>query len=201
MNENSNYLNSLILPHLHDASLIQWLSPREDDNYAEYRDAGFLEIIGQTQLVDELKLYWPARGPQWDALGLAGDTILLVEAKAHIPEMLSDGCKAGDASLAIIKEAFASTIAEANMKTSIEWTGPFYQYANRLAHLYFFKKRGVKVKLVLCCFTGDDKMNGGASEEEWKGALKIADHLIGLRDRNPLAQDVIHIFPHVNKLG
>lgn len=201
VNAKTDYLNSFILPHLNGAYAIRWFSPLQSDDYAEYRDAAFLDRIGQAQFGDDLKRYWPARGPQWDALALAGDEVLLVEAKAHIPEMLSDGCKAGDASLAIIKEAFASTISEANMKVGIEWTGPLYQYANRLAHLYFFKKRGVKAKLVLCCFVGDDEMNGGASEAEWKGALKIADHLIGLRDRNPLTRDVIHIFPRVDQLN
>lgn len=200
INRHKAYFDSLVAPHIARDAAITWLSPIQQDGFAEYRDAAFLKLIGQEALTEKLKAYWPARGPQWDALGLAGETILLVEAKAHIPEMMSDGCKASDPSLAIIRDAFSSTMVETNTKAGIDWTGPLYQYANRLAHLHFFKKNGVKAKLVLCCFVGDNQMNGGASEAEWRGALKIADHLIGLRERHPLAADVIHIFPYVDKL-
>jgi hypothetical protein len=63
---------------------LKWLSPLRADNWAEYRDTQFLSKIEQAHLSEELKAFWPRRGPQWD--GLATDEsgrIFLIEAKAH----------------------------------------------------------------------------------------------------------------------
>ncbi|WP_310601093.1 hypothetical protein [Desulfobulbus sp.] len=49
-----------------------WLSPFFEDGYAEYRDADFLNRIGQGHLASALKGFWPQRGPQWDALASDG---------------------------------------------------------------------------------------------------------------------------------
>ena len=39
-----------------------------------------------------LPKFWPARGPQWDALGCAQfGEVILVEAKAHVSEIMSSG--------------------------------------------------------------------------------------------------------------
>jgi hypothetical protein len=54
-----------------DYRTINWLSPQKDDNYAEYRDEDFLEILGLKQFKKKLHGFWPKRGPQWDALGRA----------------------------------------------------------------------------------------------------------------------------------
>jgi hypothetical protein len=79
---------------------IDWRSPRSDDEHAEYRDARFLETLGLGGLKDDLAAFWPARGPQWDALGVApGGKVILVEAKAHAGEMASD-CAAGECTAA-----------------------------------------------------------------------------------------------------
>jgi len=43
---------------------IRWVSPLAEDEFAEYRDAAFLEQIGQAGLRDSLKQFWPALGPQ-----------------------------------------------------------------------------------------------------------------------------------------
>ena len=46
---------------------IEWLSPRKDDNYSEYRDKAFLDVLGIKLSKVRLKDFWPKRGPQWDA--------------------------------------------------------------------------------------------------------------------------------------
>lgn len=83
-------LNQPILLRTGSAGPIMWLSPLASDQFAEYRDDSFLERIGKADLEPALKKFWPARGPQWDALGKTskGD-ILLAEAKAHVAEMCS----------------------------------------------------------------------------------------------------------------
>jgi hypothetical protein len=48
---------------------ISWLSPRADDDHAEYRDDAFLKRLGLELERSPLSAFWPQQGPQWDALG------------------------------------------------------------------------------------------------------------------------------------
>src|SRR5262245_37445643 len=67
---------------------VEWLSPIERDGFCEYRDQACLRQLGlkpQKALAD----FWPARGPVWDGLARIDRDVLLIEAKAHIPEMIS----------------------------------------------------------------------------------------------------------------
>ena len=49
--------------------VIEWLSPRAEDEYAEYKDQAFLDLLEISPLKVVLKDFWPSRGPQWDGLG------------------------------------------------------------------------------------------------------------------------------------
>ena len=91
-----NVFDPLILAAVPGAEHIEWLSPLANDGHAEYRDSHFLERIGHPELAPALAAFWPARGPQWDALARTDDgDVLLVEAKARIGEMLSSGTSGG----------------------------------------------------------------------------------------------------------
>ena len=69
---------------------IEWLSPKADDDYSEYRDQAFLNLLGIELSKTKLKDFWPQRGPQWDALGrVKNKAYFLVEAKAHVTELMS----------------------------------------------------------------------------------------------------------------
>ena len=69
---------------------IEWLSPKQNDDYAEYRDTAFLDLLGIKLTKRKLEDFWPQRGPQWDGLGKVSETgtYFLLEAKANIPVML-----------------------------------------------------------------------------------------------------------------
>lgn len=85
---------------------INWRSPLAADDYAEYRDDTFLELLG---IGDRCSLdsFWPRGGPQWDALGIAeGGDLVLVEAKAHVNELYSPATGASARSLPLIRNAF-----------------------------------------------------------------------------------------------
>ena len=77
------------------------------------------------------------------------------------------------------------------------WTDAFYQLANRLAHLYFLRKHKRKAWLVLVNFVGDGEMQGPASAAEWRAAYKVAWHVLGIPDQNPLQRYIVHIYPDV----
>lgn len=106
-NEKWDTLELPILEKIRGATAIDWRSPRENDHFAEYRDADFLTLLGKPTLVGALRKFWPPRGPQWDGLGLTDNgALLLVEAKAHVAELCSPGSGASPKSRAWIKNDF-----------------------------------------------------------------------------------------------
>jgi len=201
INERREIFDASILPLISSANCIQWLSPLANDEYAEYRDAGFLEKIGQTQLCPALSNYWPSRGPQWDALGRAdsGD-VLLVEAKAHIDEIFSAGTQAKGAARLLIESSLLATTEALKAKPLIPWSGPLYQSANRIAHLRFLNNHGVPARLLFVCFVGDEEMTGPATAEEWTGALRVINLVLGLPKQHPLAERINYVFVPVFQL-
>lgn len=191
-------IDKLLLPSLGKARSIFWLSPLAGDQYAEYRDGHFLEKIGTGHLKDALSGFWPARGPQWDALARsdAGD-VLLVEAKAHIAELCSPGSAARRASRRKIESALDKTRQALGAETRAPWIDLFYQLTNRIAHLYFLREHGVKAWLVLAKFVGDTEMNGPSSSAEWEAAYDIVWHVLGVPKRHRLSRYIVHVYPRV----
>jgi hypothetical protein len=176
-------------------SAIQWLSPLAEDGYAEYRDASFLRRLDLSLGARDLADFWPKRGPQWDALGrAAGGQIVLVEAKSHVRELITPKTGAAGASLAQIEAALAETAAAFGVPATYDWTQTFYQYANRLAHLYFLRRvNGLPAWLVCVYFVGDREMGGPASTEEWRAALTVMYAALGLK-RSSLLKYVVDVF-------
>jgi hypothetical protein len=195
-------LNDLIQSKLPGRPPISWCSPLLDDAFAEYRDAAFLKRIGAQELAAELEKFWPARGPQWDALARseAGD-VLLVEAKAHIGELCSPGSKAGLSSRPQIEAAFAEVARGLGAVPRAPWIDLFYQLANRLAHLYFMRMHGRKAWLVLANFVGDHDMQGPRTAAEWLAAYAVVWHVMGLPIRHRMSKFIIEIFPDVAELN
>jgi hypothetical protein len=194
-------LEAPILRHI-GAERIDWRSPVEADDFAEYRDGSFLDRIGLDHLRPARAAFWPSRGPQWDALGVTdrGD-ILLIEAKAHVRELCSPGSQASAPSRTRIATRLDETAVALNAsETRAPWIGHFYQLANRLAHLHFLRSNGVRAWLVLVNFTGDRDMSGPASKAEWLAVYQVAWHVMGIGTRHPLAPAMIEVFPPIEDL-
>jgi len=98
VNETPDVLNAQIINQLNlpETETITWLSPLAADDFAEYQDQTFLDLL-QIKLPDvSLKDFWPTRGPVWDGpVRSDSGKVFLIEAKAHIPEMNSPGTAAG----------------------------------------------------------------------------------------------------------
>ncbi len=121
-----------------DRESIEWKSPVKSDHYAEYYDQSFVKRLGINQLSTALNEFWPPSGPRWDGLArTSSGKILLVEAKAYIEEAVDFGSKAGEASREKIRLALEHSKQAFRAKADANWESPFYQYANRLAHLHF----------------------------------------------------------------
>jgi len=171
-----------------DVSL-SWVSPLKKDDFAEYRDEDFLQALGLQQLASGLKSFWPATGPCWDALAVAniGPDVtrrgaLLVEAKSHLRELRGGGCGASEDSWKMIEDALSRTKHWLGVAREADWTGKLYQYANRLAHLYFFLQAGVPAWLVNIYFLDDRYFSDDffATAEECQAAIAQVKADLGL---------------------
>ena len=181
---------------------INWKSPIKDDQYAEYRDEDFLRILDiESKINSPLEKFWSKRGPQWDALGIDDEKIFLVEAKANLPEVVSPPTVAGKESKSKILTSFSELKEYLNINNTIDWSGTFYQYANRIAHLYFLRVlNGINAYLVNIYFINDNSVAGPKSIDEWRGALTIIKHYLGIPKKNKLEKYMIDIFIDVNDL-
>ena len=177
-----------------------WKSPLEKEEFKEYRDESFLEAVNLKELADDLRDFWPRRGPQWDGLArlekdgqLTG--IVLVEAKSYPEEMRGPGCDAKPESKSwkLIKRSTESAKAWFHAKPSGDWLGPYYQFANRLSHIYFLREiADIDAWLVNLCFVDDKTMKEKATKKEvWKAKLKCAKDKLGFEGE---VQHVVDVF-------
>ena len=120
---------------------LEWLSPKADDDYSEYRDQDFLDLLGIKLYKIKLKDFWPKRGPQWDALGrIEGKAYFLIEAKAHVSETISSSQAKSSKSISLINKSLDETRKYLKLNPDIDLSKGFYQYSNRLAHLYLLRE-------------------------------------------------------------
>ena len=130
-------------------------------------DGAFLRALELERLVPSLAAFWPRSGPQWDGLArvetaraLSG--VVLVEAKSYPQEMERNSCGAKGASLDQIREALEDTKRWLAVPDSVDWLGSLYQFANRLAHVYFLRERhGIPTWLVNLCVVDDPTRRRG----------------------------------------
>ena len=159
-----------------------WRSPIASESFREYRDAAAVRALGLRRPHSATSAVLASEICCWDALGVTSSgRPLLLEAKAHIPEAASPGTKATPKSRALIERSLESARRHYAPKSSASWSGHFYQYANRLAHQFWFRtKNGVPSSLVFLYFTNAVDMDGPATEEEWRGAEHLIHRSIGL---------------------
>jgi hypothetical protein len=180
---------------------VEWRSPLVSDEYAEYRDQAFLDRLGITLQKRSLESFWPVGGPQWDALGVArSGEVVLVEAKAHISEMLSSASGAtAVASVDRIRQSLHETASALGAGPGVDWSQRFYQYTNRLAHGYLLQElNGIPTRLIFLYFTGDTDMGGPETAREWRAAIEVLHEALGIRGRVP--RYVADAFLDVNRL-
>lgn len=176
---------------------IEWRAPLEESGFAEPLDGQFLEATGLERHQDELAGVWPSSGPRWDALAVAHSSlnepgVLLVEAKSYPDEVRGPGLSAtADRSVRMILEALGWAKGLLRAERTAAWTGDYYQYANRLAHLCFLRYQlGVPAWLVNLCFTDDP--HEATSAEEWQAELPRIKQELGFRSgRIPYTVDVL----------
>ncbi len=194
VNQFPEELNQAVLGQMPEAlrnRSIRWLSPLAGEDYREYQDGGFLERIGLGAFLPQLAEFWPRYGPCWDGLGLIeprnafeSPAIILVEAKSHILEMRSQGCQASEVSLARIRQAMKEAKVWCGAEQVSDWTGPLYQSANRIAHLFFIRQRLNRPCFLLNLYFVADPYRS-TSQAEWDEALLAVHRELGLSQPVP----------------
>lgn len=181
---------------------VDWRSPRRSEKFIEYRDQAAFDLMGSRLEQRPLRDFWPAGGPVWDALGrstISGQQIL-VEAKAHIAEMISPASKASEPSLKRIRAALTAVRDELSPKSDQDWSGVFYQYTNRLAYLHFLRIQNKQpAHLVFVYFVNAHDVTGPTTRVEWDGAIKLVESYLGVT-RHRLSQYVHKVFIDVDDL-
>ncbi|MBI5893084.1 MAG: hypothetical protein HZB79_05450 [Deltaproteobacteria bacterium] len=203
VNKNQDLIDNLLKSTFDELANEQiiWTSPIEQDDFAEYRDNDFLLKVGLDPTLIQIDNFWPAKGPQWDALAkTTSGQVILVEAKANIPEIVSPATGAGENSKTIIDKSLNETKSFLNLTNDIDWSGKFYQYTNRLAHLYFLREKCNKPTfLVNIYFIGDETVSGPKTRQEWDAALKVLHTYLGLSPHK-LGKYMTDIFIDINDL-
>ena len=210
VNDDPEYLNCLIFSSsaslcTYAATHPKWVSPLASDNYTEYQDQSFLKVIGLLQLSDKLSKFWPSGGPVWDALATfecknGNSGVILLEAKSYIRELEGPGCQARGKGRAQIDRSLATVKRLLGVQTTADWMGEFYQYANRLAHLYFLNiVAEVPTWMVFLYFVGDIEQDGPSTIIEWIPALNEVKNKLSLPEHHLLDQRVVSVFAPIPK--
>lgn len=196
---------------------VEWLDfgfSQENAPLRDDREFVGLEFIQDAQVQDKWRSFWPQTGnaQNWDAVGQIyfGDTTewLLVEAKGHIGELESKCGATSRVSQQLILLALEKTSkAFGHCRQPIEnWLAPYYQYANRLAVLYFLMKECVpaaKTRLLFIYFYGENREGCECpqSEREWLPPLQRITDWLGIDRQSELMQRVHYLFLPVNPAG
>jgi hypothetical protein len=210
------YLTSTTI-HEVGCNTIDWMDfgfsvenkPLRDDS--EFKG---LEFIQEVSVQEKWKLFWPQTGnsQNWDAVAKIHfndhDEWLLVEAKGHLGEVKSNCGAVSHNSTEKIISAFEKTSQAFGNRSKpvLNWLENYYQYANRLAVLYFLMKEcapPVHVRLLFIYFYGENREHAVCAQNEqgWKPLIQDMNDWLGVDQTGELAERVHHLFLSVNPLG
>lgn len=165
----------------------------------EFRGLEFLRETEDEQVLDAWGRFWPTTGRSqtWDLVGRTDGAWLLVEAKATWPEFVTTSCRAAPASLKIIKSALGRVRRDLGVNRWFDWTGTYYQHANRLAALWFLRTHGVDARLIGIHFLGDrfpDRTPCPKTKHAWEALIEARRLTMGLPARHRLSRHEHHVY-------
>jgi hypothetical protein len=191
-----------------DGDSIRWLYPDQSGSGGdEPRGVGFLKSERWATGTERALATWPDVWPQsgtpqsWDGIAIlehdgAPVRWLLFEAKANHPEMVRAPTRASKASLSKIQTALNATKHHLGVHRHFDWTGSYYQFANRLTMIRFLNQHDVPATLVELFFVNDvfpDNTPCPACEADWRPLIDARRLTLGLRPLT-LEDGVVHVF-------
>ena len=186
---------------------IDWLDfAFSKESVANDQELTGIEFIDAQPVIDAWRGFWPSTGSaqNWDAVGIlsAGGARewLLVEAKAHLGEIASSCGASAKGGLEKIEKALKETKHALGVSANADWLNGYYQYANRLACLHFLCSNGIRARLVMIYFVGDERKSGECptSNDGWSEALRSQDSKLGLQAGHYLEERVHKVFINVD---
>lgn len=126
-------------------------------------------------------------------------TWLLIEAKANHPEFTGSPCGArtGSDARKQIERSLGKVKAHLGVHRDFSWLGSYYQYANRMAALYFLKRHNVSARLVFVYFTNDCFPDGRpcpVDAARWSELFRARALTLGLPSDHLLSTYTHHLF-------
>ncbi|MEI6503701.1 MAG: hypothetical protein WCP21_22050, partial [Armatimonadota bacterium] len=186
------------------AGSIEWLDVRSSSDPAgvdeEWQGIEFLfspqamRVADYSHLRSPWRDFWPRTGTaqSWDAVGILRRETevewLLVEAKAHTGEVQTrDGCRASGDSREQIVKALNAVGSDLGITDTSNWTGSHYQYANRLAALWFLLNNRVPARLMYVYFYGGDHegFDCPATARDWNRCIVGQERALGIETLMP----------------
>lgn len=202
-NEYPELLDSQLSTLIHESIKLNWCSPLKDDEYAEYVDQDFIDKLGISDKIKiPLKQFWPNKGPNWDGLAKYKNKIFIIEAKAHISEQQIESTDSKDKSLSLIENSLQKTKNFLEVKSNVSWCkNNYYQYANRLAHLYFLRElNNIDAHLLFIYFLNDKTiLEKKETIEDWEKAIDEVYKSLKIDRKNKLSNYIHHIYIDTNK--
>jgi hypothetical protein len=132
---------------------------------------------------------------------MASGAVILIEAKANLPELVSPATQARPASAQRIAASLAEAKSAFGAPPTADWMGAYYQYTNRLAHLYLLREcNGIDAYLVFIYFTGAAEVHGPTRREEWVQPIQDAHAALQLGN-GPMTPFVFDVFIDVADLA
>jgi hypothetical protein len=121
-----------------------------------------------------------------------GSGVLLVEAKSYPREIFGSGTRASEAARARIEAAMRKAKEALGIRADLDWLGPLYQSANRLAFLWFFRRHNVPAWLVNLYFVGG-RGERNTTRDQWARELLLVKRAL-LGDEHMKPPGVVEVF-------
>lgn len=208
MGRHRHLFDKMIISSIGKGSFISWLDFRFSDQDSYDRELKGLEFLSQFKnLQQKWAAFWPQSGnvQNWDGIGWLynldehdnSPELILLEAKAHLDELKSD-CKAevGGKGYRTIVNAMRQVQNALGIFNSGDWLKNYYQYANRIAALWFLNENGIPARFASVYFIGDDHKGKDCpqNKSEWDIALRKQDQYLGIDREHPLKDRIHKVF-------
>jgi hypothetical protein len=188
---------------------IEWLDYKYDSKQfipdKEYIGIDFLENTAEyKRLKNSWRNYWPSsyNAQNWDAICKIDDEWILIEAKAHKDEILSNST-ASQPSKQFISERFKDIKLKYGITSTEDWNDKYYQKANRILFLEYLEANKIKAKLLFVYFLNGYKKNGAqigvTSKSEWISLIKRQDTYLGIAADEKLKSKIVDLILDINE--
>jgi len=194
--DDSNVLDSYVKAVLPHAGGITWLYPAQGVA-EEPKDLAFIHLTEEQ--LRQWNAFWPNPGNRsWDGIASCDGEWLLFEAKANENELCSPGTNASPRSLQQITKALEEVKLFLGIPSATVWHQRYYQYANRLAVLYFLNVVAhIPARLIFVYFIGDVFPDGRPcpqTEQVWRLLISKCHAELGLPERHRLSDRMHEVF-------